>query len=153
MICRPLGCRCWSEMEMEKKPIIIINLAHNLLQIYSDCRFPIIFLSHFIIYFVLLLLSIRPSFPPQGILILFIELFWLHTHVLSFIRARFRWLSMTVFPCVVCTYFPPVGPVNAHLLTCLWQNGKDDMLLILLKPLMLWNISNIKHLKQAKVNF
>lgn len=47
--------------EQTKKPIIIINLAHNLLQIYSLCRFPIIFLSHFIIYFVLLLLRLLLS--------------------------------------------------------------------------------------------
>lgn len=41
------------EWKRRRKPIIIINLAHNLLQIYSLSRFPIIFLSHFIIYFVL----------------------------------------------------------------------------------------------------
>ena len=34
----------------ERNPIIIINLAHNLLQIYSLCRFPIIFpvTSHYL---------------------------------------------------------------------------------------------------------
>lgn len=59
-----------SKMDTEET-YIIINFAHNLLQIYSLCPFPIIFLSHFIIYFVLLVwrlplatCSLRPTPSP-----------------------------------------------------------------------------------------